>query len=284
MNVYMCVLTYVDLALNVDGYTGYKGEEAGRVWRAIYHAKNGFNNNNITNAQALRKREMEERVLFRLISGFHTLTSAMVFANYPQSSSSNNGIDPSGHNVVYGYNLEMYERFLHPNPSWIQNLYFDFVFLLRAVNKASPVLDQYYYDTGNATDDAFTKGLIHQLVSSNFIQQQCSVDGSFDESQMFRDDPVDLLSFFFFFYKYVHIFMYMYIYHQKGAMDGFRRVFRNISEILDCVGCEKCKLHAKVMLHKHTERGFFFFCLLYLLCKKNKQTNYNPLFKSPTHT
>ena len=29
-------------------------------------------------------------------------------------------------------------------------------------------------------------------------------------------------------------------------MDDCRRVFRNISEILDCVGCDKCKLHAKM--------------------------------------
>ena len=29
-------------------------------------------------------------------------------------------------------------------------------------------------------------------------------------------------------------------------MEDCRRVFRNISEILDCVGCDKCKLHAKL--------------------------------------
>lgn len=110
---------------------------------------------------------------------------------------------------------------MHGHQDWLENLYFDFVFLLRAVNKASDVLKAYDMNTGNPTDDATTLGLIHYLLQTHFIQHQCDHLNSFDESQMFQEESSEII-------------------------DNFRNVFRNISEIIDCVGCEKCKLHAKV--------------------------------------
>ena len=149
---------YVDLERNPDGYTGYKGEEASRVWRAIYEAKHlRFNKTDSKNGNKgihnTADMDMEERVLYRLISGFHTLTSAMVFANYPINEEA----------TQFGPNIELYERFLHPNKEYINNLYFDFVFLLRAVNKASQIIEKYDYNTGNEADDALTKQMIDNL-------------------------------------------------------------------------------------------------------------------------
>ena len=165
------IAVYVDLERNPDGYTGYKGAEAGRVWKAIYEAKritlskiknNGKNDtsdctNDKDGIQNTDEMDMEERVLYRLISGFHTLTSAMVFANYPLNEEA----------TEFGPNVDLYERFLHPNPEYINNLYFDFVFLLRAVNKASHIIKDYDYNTGNVDDDAKTKQLITKLYVKN---------------------------------------------------------------------------------------------------------------------
>ena len=65
--------------------------------------------------------------------------------------------------IRFGPNFELYKRFLHPNAEYINNLYFDFVFLLRAVNKASHIIKNYDYDTGNIKDDSLTKELITKL-------------------------------------------------------------------------------------------------------------------------
>lgn len=32
-------------------------------------------------------------------------------------------------------------------------------------------------------------------------------------------------------------------------MNQFKLRFRNISEIIDCVGCQKCKLHGKLQIY-----------------------------------
>ena len=72
-------------------------------------------------------------------------------------------------------------------------------------------------------------------LDSDFIQSTCTPEFSFDESALFQGDKVNLY--------FSNANLNLFKYHYK---DMFRRAFRNISTILDCVGCEKCKLHAKV--------------------------------------
>lgn len=47
----------------------------------------------------------------------------------------------------------------------VQNLFFAYLFVLRAVMKAAPVLTTYQYDTGLPQEDATTQNLITDLVS-----------------------------------------------------------------------------------------------------------------------
>jgi hypothetical protein len=56
----------------------------------------------------------------------------------------------------------------------VQNLYFAYLFVLRAVMKAAPVLTTYQYDTGLAQEDQQTQQLITQLVSSHCADTQRS--------------------------------------------------------------------------------------------------------------
>ncbi len=46
----------------------------------------------------------------------------------------------------------------------VQNLYFAYLFVLRAVMKAAPVLTSYQYDTGLVQEDQKTQQLITELV------------------------------------------------------------------------------------------------------------------------
>merc|ERR1712062_408120 len=195
-------MAFVDLTLNPDGYTGYKGKEAGKIWRAIFEA-NCFEDQQC----------MESRTFYRLISGFRTLTTALVFSNFPNEQTG-----------VWGPSLKFYRMLLHGKDDFINNLYFGYVFLLRAMNKAAPILKEYPINTGNPQDDYRAKQLFTQLLESDFIQATCTPEFSFDESALFVGDKAEL-------------------------KDKFRGAFRNISTILDCVGCEKCKLHAKLEFH-----------------------------------
>jgi ERO1-like protein alpha len=47
----------------------------------------------------------------------------------------------------------------------VQNLYFAYLFVLRAVMKAAPLLTSYDYNTGLPEEDAHTRQLITRLVS-----------------------------------------------------------------------------------------------------------------------
>jgi len=195
-------MSFVDLSNNPDGYTGYKGKEASKIWSAIFEA------NCFQGSQTC----MEERTFFRLISGFRTLTTALVFSNFPDE------------NGVWGPSYKFYSNLLHGKDEFINNLYFGYVFLLRALNKAAPLLKNYPIDSGNPQEDFRAKKMFDSLLESDFIQSTCTPEFSFDESALFQGDK----------------------YHYK---DMFRRAFRNISTILDCVGCEQCKLHAKIEFH-----------------------------------
>jgi hypothetical protein len=46
----------------------------------------------------------------------------------------------------------------------VENLYFAYLFVLRAVLKAAPVLTSYEYNTGLADEDAATRQIMTQLV------------------------------------------------------------------------------------------------------------------------
>jgi hypothetical protein len=57
----------------------------------------------------------------------------------------------------------------------VQNLFFAYLFVLRAVMKAAPVLTTYQYDTGLAQEDQQTQALITQLVSGLVCRERSSV-------------------------------------------------------------------------------------------------------------
>jgi len=101
----------------------------------------------------------------------------------------------------------------------MKNIYFTFLFLLRAANKASEFLTHYNYDTGHPENDQKAKDLIKQLLSSDLL---CS-PLTFDESNLFKGERASL-------------------------KRDFMAKFRNISEIMDCVACQTCKVHAKMQI------------------------------------
>lgn len=89
-------VSYIDLAKNPERYTGYKGFEANKIWKAIYE-ENCFvfdigrklqvcENDQNVDKESIFKMEiekcLEKRVFFKLLSGLHTSITAHIAYEY----------------------------------------------------------------------------------------------------------------------------------------------------------------------------------------------------------
>ncbi|KAF9672997.1 hypothetical protein SADUNF_Sadunf11G0102500 [Salix dunnii] len=197
-------MTYVNLLLNPERYTGYVGPSARRIWDAVYSE----------NCPKYPSGEIcqEKKVLYKLISGLHSSISIHIAADYLLDESTNK----------WGQNPElMYDRVLR-YPDRVRNLYFTFLFVLRAVTKAADYLEQAEYDTGNHTEDLKTQSLVRQLLHNPKLQAACPLP--FDEAKLWQGQSGPELKL------------------------QIQRQFRNISALMDCVGCEKCRLWGKLQV------------------------------------
>ncbi|KAJ8910801.1 hypothetical protein NQ315_014509 [Exocentrus adspersus] len=222
---------YVDLLLNPERYTGYVARYAGpsakRIWESIYlencfRPKKSFNFNPYIQSGKLNELCLEERVFYRAISGLHASINIHLCANYLLSDS--NGmdlVDPSGR---WGPNLEEFVRRFSPEttndegPNWLRNLYFVYLLELRALAKAAPYLEKEEYYTGNDSEDWET-----QMAMKDFLNVVKQFPEPFDETTMFRNSE-----------------------QAEKLKYEFKQHFRNITRIMDCVGCDKCRLWGKL--------------------------------------
>ncbi|MFS7929453.1 putative endoplasmic reticulum oxidoreductin 1, ERO1-like superfamily [Helianthus anomalus] len=197
-------MTYVNLQLNPERYTGYTGPSARRIWDAIYSE----NCPKYSSGESCQ----EKKVLYKLISGLHSSISVHIATDYLINENTNQ----------WGANLQlMYDRVLK-HPERVQNLYFTFLFVLRAVTKAATYLEQAEYDSGNHLEDLKAHSLIRQLVHNPKLQAACPLP--FDEAKLWQGQSGPELK------------------------QQTQKQFRNISALMDCVGCEKCRLWGKLQV------------------------------------
>ena len=244
---------YVSLVENPERFTGYMGEGAKHVWDAIYR-ENCFSKESFPKSasygtsqrsqrgpaanelktvlkergrqQALEDYQkhspntpfvaesglenedecLEKRVFYRVISGMHTSISTHLCKEYLNQT-----------NGEWGPNLQCYKERLHGHADRVSNLYFNYALVLRAVTKLGPSLEDYTFCSGDPTQDRITKSKVQALIS-----QAGTVPQIFDESLMFTNGEGPYLK------------------------EDFRNRFRNVSRIMDCVGCDKCRLWGKL--------------------------------------
>ena len=225
---------YVSLLDNPERFTGYSGEGANGVWNAIYR-ENCFSKqmNNSADASSptpplfqKAKQEiqsvmqaninltdflpddtcLEKRVFYRIISGMHASISTHLCYDYLNQTTG-----------TWGPNIRCYRRRLADHPDHVSNLYFNYALVTRALGKLQNYLKTYTFCSGDPAQDMDTKSKVLALA-----QQAASTPPIFDEKLMFADPAgVDL-------------------------KEDFRQRFRNVSRIMDCVGCDKCRLWGKV--------------------------------------
>ncbi|KAH9931060.1 endoplasmic oxidoreductin [Epithele typhae] len=220
---------YIDLTLNPERFTGYTGPSAHRVWTAIYE-ENCFGMSELglmkapnpapvslpdDMTEALRGEDtgsqkveqcLERRVYYKVVSGLHASISTHICHE-----------DMNQTTGEWGPNLECFISRVAAHPERMEYMYFDAILLLRAVARLGPYLSAYdYCGTGAHEDDTET---IERLTKVIDIARAV---GRFDESVLFRGENANVLK------------------------QEFKEHFRNVTRIMDCVGCDKCRLWGKV--------------------------------------
>jgi hypothetical protein len=118
----------------------------------------------------------------------------------------------------WGPNLECFIERVASHPERLQYIYFNNVLLLRAISRLGPYLNAYDICS---TDDSNEFDIGQQQLRS--IISIADRVGKFDESILFRGE-------------------------NKVLKEEFKDHFRNVSRIMDCVGCARCRLWGKVQI------------------------------------
>ena len=218
---------YVNLQLNPERWTGYNGSH---VWRAIYEE------NCLKSALSVDDMCYEERVLYRLLSGMHSSINIHIALNSkpPRRAAGE---------AEWGSDPKKFVENFAKHPDRLKNLHFSFVVLLRALRKAAPALSRIDVRIGqDSEEDLRTQALMSRLLESHILSSCRDVFGAFDEKSLFRDvqstlnvesgtigEASELLA-------------------PVSLKSQFKDIFLNISEVMDCISCQKCKLHGKLQL------------------------------------
>lgn len=219
---------YVDLSLNPERYTGYKGPSAHRIWRSIYQENcfrpklNPYESFPYVLSSDLSNMCLEKRVFYRAVSGMHASINIHLCSKYLLSEKVVGfAAPPEGE---WGPNVEEFQHRFDPSqtlgegPNWLKNLYFVYLLEMRALAKAGPYLEKEEYFTGNPTEDEETRHAIRNMLGVIY-----TFPDHFNESSMFSGGS-----------------------QATTLKNEFREHFMNISRIMDCVGCDKCKLWGKL--------------------------------------
>ncbi|CAH2328994.1 ERO1 alpha [Pelobates cultripes] len=128
---------------------------------------------------------------------------------------------------VWGHNVSEFQKRFDAlltkgeGPRRLKNLYFIYLIELRAISKVLPYFErpEFVLYTGNRSNDMTTK-----LLLVDILYAAKSFPLHFDENALFAGVGKEA---------------------EQLKME-FRHHFRNISKIMDCVGCFKCRLWGKL--------------------------------------
>jgi hypothetical protein len=278
-------LQVVDLHSNPERFTGFSGDAAHAIWRAVYDSNcfvkssawlqrgggddEGEGTGNlremglldemlpwethapgaddaaspagpVVTAQDTANMCLEERVVYRLLSGMHSSVSLHICHGYPTDHAAQSVARPESPGAplspqrAFSPNLqEFLRRFSNETTDgqggeWLRNLYFAYATVLRAVQRADVLWEKYPFHAAPLEDPdspgaVGCRAAVRRLLTA--AAEACPSDVvPFDETQLFRGGDAQEI--------------------QKELRDHFRHV----SRVMDCVGCLKCRLWGKLQV------------------------------------
>lgn len=237
---------YIDLSINPERFTGYAGDSSHNVWKAIYQENCfGLSEAGLQPAQGQQVSRFsaapgfsalseglgtemvsaggdaceEKKIYYRIISGLHASISIHICADYLDQSTG-----------TWAPNLQCFVNRVATHPERLSNVYFNAVLMLRAVARVAPYLRAYDIDLSRPgaectavqrASDAQTHALLDRVLS---VAEGADVAHGFDEGDFFTGPDAPVLK------------------------EQFKSHFRNVSRIMDCVGCDKCRLWGKLQV------------------------------------
>ncbi|CRG96288.1 endoplasmic reticulum oxidoreductin, putative [Plasmodium gallinaceum] len=202
-------LSYVDLVYNSPCFTAYEGKN---IWDMIYK-ENCFIN---------ADRQCEEmNSFYKIISGMQSniavLSSEYYYLkndNILEENKLNNKFSFDQYpKLNYDYSVSFFKEKIGLYPDRIENLYFTFAILLRAMCRLKSLFKQCKCNSGYEEDDKAAVKLLNELLENSY--HSCSSKEFLEP--LFPTQGKEILS-----------------------------KFKNITKILDCVPCVKCRLHGKL--------------------------------------
>lgn len=152
----------------------------------------------------------EEKMLFKIISGLHSNINLHL---------SKNILDPEK-NVTFANNSMFLDR-VGRHPDRLNNMFYLYSLLIKAFYRAEDSIKQFAIETGDSAEDSYAKEQIDHIF-------RLKANASF----LFQGDEEDITKFL-----------------NLRKLDQVKSRFRNISAIIDCVSCQKCKLHFKLQIY-----------------------------------
>ena len=154
---------------------------------------------------------VEDKIFSNIFTGWLAVTNFEIGCNFRNRNTKEKYV-----NITYVANKFLYQK------DKIDNLFFLYSLILKAANKAVPYLINYDYSSGNETEDKLT----HKIIKEIFRHEL----KNFDEiEEAFKESYVE-------FENYIN----------SNMISELIIRFRNISSIIDCVTCSKCRMHAKL--------------------------------------
>jgi ERO1-like protein alpha len=182
---------------------------------------------------------LEKRVFYRLMSGLQSSISTHIAKKYYYPPP----LDK------WGNNIPLFLSAVGSHPDRLNNLYFAFLFALRAAQKARHVLLSFPVNSGDPAADSEAVRLLREFFNTS-MSSTASVGSSqrsemiqecregFDESKLFQvaeephpyGDALDAAR------------------EKSELLEDFRLRFVNISRIMNCVSCERCRVWGKLQI------------------------------------
>jgi len=215
---------YIDLTANPEQFTGYSGPSAHRVWSSIYDdncfgipdSSSRSSTGQVT-PMALGLGLTPPHIDDSFGDCLEKQVYYRIISGMHASISTHICHDWLDRQTgQWGPNLQCFIDRVASHPERLRYIYFNTVLLLRAVSRIGPYLNAFDYCTGDHSEDEASLELVHKIVDI------ASTVGRFDETALFKGEDAVLLK------------------------EEFKAHFRNVSRIMDCVGCDKCRLWGKV--------------------------------------